>query len=358
MAELADAPDLGSGSGHGLRVRFPPLAPGDGRMDDTILVTGAAGFIGSHTCERLVADGRRVVGVDNFCDFYPRDFKRRNLERLMTLDRFEFVEADIRDTRAMDLVFSRSRPRAVLHFAALVGVRPSLDAAPAYCAVNVEGTANVLDASRRHGVSRFVFASSSSVYGDNAKVPFHEDDPVDHPVSPYAATKRAGELLCRTCSHLYGLSVVCLRFFTVFGPRQRPDLAIAKFLRLTFRGEEIPVFGDGETSRDYTYIDDIVDGVVVALRRDDPFRIYNLGGNRPVRLLDLVAVIERVTGRTARIRRMPRQPGDVARTYADIERARKELGFAPKVGLEEGIARQWAWFLSAADGAGEGGSGR
>lgn len=322
-------------------------------MNDTILVTGAAGFIGSHACERLVGEGRRVVGVDNLCDFYPPAIKRRNLDHLRTLDRFEFVGADIRDARAMDAVFSRSMPRAVLHLAALVGVRPSLEAAPAYCSVNVEGTAVVLDAARRHGVERFLFASSSSVYGDNARVPFAEDDPVDSPVSPYAATKRAGELLCRTIAHLHGLSVACLRFFTVFGPRQRPDLAIAKFMRLMSRGEEIPVFGDGDTSRDYTYIDDIVDGLFAALGRDDPFRIYNLGGNRPIRLADLVATIERVTGLTARIRRLPAQPGDVTRTVADIGRAQRELGFAPRVGLEEGISRQWAWF-QATNGAGAG----
>lgn len=318
-------------------------------MKETILVTGAAGFIGSRLCERLVNDGQRVVGLDDFCDSYEPLIKRQNIEPLTKHAGFKIVEADIRDFAVVSEVLASYQIGVVIHLAALVGVRRSLDAVPAYCSVNVEGTAALLDAARIYGVRRFVFASSSSVYGNNARVPFSEDDPVDGPVSPYAATKRAGELLCYTFAHLYGLSVACLRLFTVFGPRQRPDLAIAKFMRLMARGEEIPIFGDGDTSRDYTYIDDIVDGIIASLSRNEPFRVYNLGGSRPVRLLDLVAAIEGVTGLKARIRRLPTQPGDVVCTFADIRRARLELGFEPKVSLEQGLAKQWAWFQAARD---------
>jgi len=308
-----------------------------------VLVTGAAGFIGSHLTERLLALGVRVVGVDNFCDFYDPAIKRRNLATALASGGFELVEADIRDAAAMDATVARTRPGAIVHIAAMAGVRPSIQRPRLYSEVNLDGTVSLLDAAARHGVERFVFASSSSVYGNNPKVPFAEDDPVDHPISPYAATKRAGELLCHSWHHLYRLPVACLRFFTVFGPRQRPDLAISKFLRMVRDGEDLPVFGDGSTSRDYTYVDDIVDGVLAAMQRIEGFRIYNLGGSSPHSLTELIDTVGRVTGIAPRLKRLPMQAGDVERTFADVRRAADELGYAPKVSLEEGIARQWAW---------------
>jgi UDP-glucuronate 4-epimerase len=234
------------------------------------------------------------------------------------------------------------RPAAVVHLAALAGVRPSIADPASYVSVNVDGTTAVLAAAVRHGVGRLVFASSSSVYGNNAKVPFHEDDPVDAPVSPYAATKRAGELLCHSFWHLHGLPIACVRLFTVFGPRQRPDLAIQKFLERVAAGRGIEVFGDGSTQRDYTYVDDIVDGIVAALDRVDRFRIWNLGGSHPRALSELVDVVGRVTGLPVNVLRLPDQPGDVERTFADVTRAAAELDFRARIGLEEGVARQWA----------------
>jgi UDP-glucuronate 4-epimerase len=318
--------------------------------DHPVLITGAAGFIGSSLTDRLLAAGHSVVGVDNFCDFYDPAAKHGNLEAAMAHPRFALVEADIRDRAAILETFARYRPAAVVHLAAMAGVRPSIEQPAYYTAVNIDGTVNLLDAAVTHGVERFLFASSSSVYGNNPKTPFAETDPVDHPISPYAATKKAGELLCHTYHHLYHLPISCLRFFTVFGPRQRPDLAISKFLRLVAAGKPIPVFGDGSTSRDYTYIDDILAGVTAALDQcgssTSPvaYRIYNLGGSHPVSLSDLIAIIERVTGRKAQIDRQPAQPGDVDRTWADLTRSQAELGYHPATTLADGIAQQWAWW--------------
>lgn len=310
-------------------------------MAQTALITGAAGFIGSHVSERLASLGWRVVGLDNYCDFYDPAIKRARAERLARDHGVEIIEGDIRDRDAVDRAFGAGAPDAVIHIAAMAGVRPSIENPKLYTEVNVDGTVNMLDASVGAGVKRFLFASSSSVYGNNEKVPFAEDDPVDEPISPYAATKRAGELSCHTYWHLHGLPIACLRFFTVFGPGQRPDLAIAKFMRLIDAGEPIPVFGDGSTSRDYTYIDDIVDGVLAALERCDRYRIYNLGGSSPVTLSELIEAVAGVVGRPARIDRRPMQPGDVDRTYADLSRARAELGYGPGVSLAEGLRRQW-----------------
>lgn len=315
----------------------------------TILVTGAAGFIGSHLTDQLLARGQRVVGVDNFCDFYPRPLKERNLRDARQHSQFTLVEADIRDRDAMLRLFAEHRPRAVVHLAAMAGVRPSIEQPAYYTAVNLDGTVNLLDAAVANGCERFLFASSSSVYGNNEKVPFAEDDRVDYPISPYAATKKAGELLCHTYHHVHQLPIGCLRFFTVFGPRQRPDLAISKFLHLIRDGRPIPMFGDGSTSRDYTYVDDIVSGICAALDRVGQTRgyhIWNLGGSHPVSLAEMIATIERVTGKRAMIDRQPMQVGDVERTWADLTRSRAELGYEPTTSLEEGIARQWAWMQS------------
>lgn len=317
--------------------------------DRPVLITGCAGFIGSHLTDRLLAAGRRVVGVDNFCDFYDEAIKRRHLAGAMAHPAFELVEADIRDRDAILQTFARVQPSAVIHLAAMAGVRPSIERPAYYTAVNVDGTVNLLDATVAAGCEKFLFTSSSSVYGNNPKTPFSEDDPVDHPISPYAATKKAGELLCHSYHHLHGLPVFCLRLFTVFGPRQRPDLAISKFLRLARDGKPLPMFGDGSTSRDYTYVDDIVAGYMAALQRCGsaahglpPYRVYNLGGNHPISLRELIDVIGQVTGKPIVIDRKPMQAGDVGRTWADLTRSHGELGYAPQVSVATGVARQWA----------------
>jgi UDP-glucuronate 4-epimerase len=312
----------------------------------TILVTGAAGFIGSHAAEALLGRGYRVVGVDNFCDFYDRSWKEMNLNSIAggRGRALEVEEIDITDGRRIHALVGQVRPVAILHLAAMAGVRPSIEQPAYYARVNVEGTTHLLQAAVEHGVRKFLFASSSSVYGNLGRVPFREDDPVAEPISPYAATKRSGELLCYTYWHLYRLPVFCLRFFTVFGPRQRPDLAIHKFTRLISRGQPVPVFGDGSSSRDYTYVDDIVAGTLAALERCDRYRIYNLGGSEPVTLNGLIAEIEKALGQKAIIDRRPTQLGDVERTYASLTRSQDELGFQPKVSLADGLRRFADWF--------------
>jgi len=312
----------------------------------TTLITGAAGFIGSHLGDHLLTRGHRVVGLDNFCDFYDPALKHRNIEPAIANDRFQLVEADIRDADAVRQVFDTHKPTTVIHLAAMAGVRPSIENPSYYTQVNLDGTVNLLDAAVECGCKRFLFASSSSVYGNNPKAPFSEDDPVDHPISPYAATKKAGELICHTYWHLHRLPIHCLRFFTVYGPRQRPDLAIGKFLRLIADDQPIPMFGDGSTSRDYTHVDDIVQGIVAAMNHCDPshgFDIYNLGGNHPVSLKQMIATIEAVTGRNARIQPQPLQPGDVTRTWADLTHSQADLGYQPTTALADGIAKQWQW---------------
>lgn len=307
-----------------------------------VLVTGAGGFIGSHLCEALLRRGDEVVGLDNFDTFYDPAVKRRNLT-VPSADRgFSLLEGDIRD---LDTVRSALQGcQAVVHLAARAGVRPSIEQPLLYQDVNINGTMVILEACRIAEVAKVIFASSSSVYGNNEKVPFSENDTVDYPISPYAATKKAGELLCHTYHHLYDMSISCLRFFTVFGPRQRPDLAIHKFVRLIESGQSIPVFGDGSMRRDFTYIDDIVDGVCRALDRCSAYHIYNLGNSNPVRLSDLIAHIEDAMGCKADLDRRPLQPGDVQRTYADPQRSREELGFDPQTDIATGLRQFVAWF--------------
>ncbi|MEK6677139.1 MAG: NAD-dependent epimerase/dehydratase family protein [Planctomycetota bacterium] len=307
------------------------------------IVTGGAGFIGSHLCERLLGDGHDVIALDNFDDFYDPQVKRRNLRSVATHPKFRLLEGDIRDAEFVTR-FIDDRIHAVIHLAARAGVRPSIEQPLLYQDVNVNGTLVLLEACRRHPHCKFIFGSSSSVYGNNVKVPFSESDRVDDPISPYAATKRAGELLCYTYHHLYGIPMTCLRFFTVFGPRQRPDLAIHKFTRLIESGKPIPMYGDGSMKRDFTYVDDIVDGVCAALKTCDAYRIYNLGNSHPLALRDLINVLQNSLGKPAKIEQLPPQPGDVERTFADIALARKDLGFEPRVNLEKGIARFVQWF--------------
>jgi len=309
------------------------------------VITGVAGFIGSHLAERLLGQGWDVVGVDNFDPFYDPAVKRRNLAACLASARFRLIEADVRDGQAMDRVMAE-RPDAIVHLAAKAGVRPSIAEPRVYADVNVNGTVTCLEAAHRGDVTRFVFASSSSVYGNNRKVPFSEDDNVDFPISPYAATKKAGELICHTYHHSHGLDVTCLRFFTVYGPRQRPDLAIHKFTRLIERGCPLPIYGDGTMMRDFTYIDDIVDGVVAAIERCKGYHIYNLGESRPISVNDLVAELEQALGKGARRELHPRQPGDVDRTFADVTRAVKELGYQPKTTIQEGLRRFVEWVRS------------
>jgi UDP-glucuronate 4-epimerase len=313
-----------------------------------VIVTGAAGFIGSHLVERLLSRGARVVGVDNFDPFYDPAIKRRNLAAALASDRFRLVEADIRDAELAGAVRAGGGEGAdaVVHLAAQAGVRPSIAQPLLYTQVNVDGTVAMLELARALGVRRFVFGSSSSVYGNNPRVPFAESDPVDGPISPYAATKRAAELLCHAYSHLHGLSVACLRFFTVYGPRQRPDLAIHAFARRMLRGEPITLFGDGSSERDYTYVDDIVDGIegALAFTAGEPrFEIFNLGESQTTTLLRLVELLSAALGVRPAIEWKPPQPGDVERTYADVSRARRMLGYAPRVPVEAGIPRFVHW---------------
>lgn len=310
-----------------------------------VLITGAAGFIGSHVAEAMVRMGRRVVGVDNFDPFYDRGAKERNLATLRASAAFEFVEADITHPESMAELFRRVRPAGVVHLAAKAGVRPSIADPVGYAHANITGTAVIQQAAHAARCSRLVVASSSSVYGNSPTAPFSEVQDVNEPISPYAATKRATELVGFTHWKLTGMPTAQLRFFTVFGPRQRPDLAIAKFLGAVSRGEPVTLFGDGSMSRDYTYIDDIVAGVLAAYERIPAhgYRVWNLGGDHPVALGDMLATIERVVGRKAVIRREPMQPGDVLRTWADLTRSRGELGYVPRTAFEQGVARQWEW---------------
>lgn len=307
-----------------------------------VLVTGAAGFIGSHLCERLLAQGWVVAAVDNFDDFYDPQVKRRNIDTCVHNNSFKLIEADIRDTAAMDEAIGDDT-EVIVHLAARAGVRPSIALPLLYADVNVNGTTVLLEAAKKHKVGKFIFGSSSSVYGNNEKIPFSEDDNVDFPISPYAATKKAGELICHTYNHLYGMCVTCLRYFTVYGPRQRPDLAIHKFAKLIEQGKPIPIYGDGTMMRDFTYIDDIIDGTVSAIQKCAGFEIYNLGESKPITVNDLVTEIEKALGRQAVKEYLPVQPGDVARTYADITKAASELGYNPATTIETGLAEFVAW---------------
>ncbi len=305
-----------------------------------ILVTGGAGFIGSHLCERLLARKDEVTVVDNFNDFYDPAIKRANASRLSAA---RIVEADIRDAAAMAEVFEAGFD-AVVHLAAMAGVRPSLRDPLHYEDVNVRGTLILLEEIKRREGLRFVFASSSSVYGANESVPFTEEDDIHHPVSPYAATKRAGELHCYTYHHLYGIPTTCLRFFTVYGPRQRPEMAIHKFVANLLAGKPIPFYGDGSTRRDYTYIDDIVDGVVRAIDRCQGYEIYNLGESQTTSLAELVGLVGEECGVEPVLDRQPMQPGDVLVTYADVSKAERELGYRPTTPVREGLKRFVAWY--------------
>ena len=311
-----------------------------------ILVTGGAGFIGSHLVERLLSLGHDIAILDDFNDFYDPQIKRQNIAAVAK--DVEIHHLDLRDSGAVRNLFHREKFEAIAHLAARAGVRPSIQNPKLYYDTNVDGTLHLLDAARVTGVERFIFASSSSVYGNSKTVPFSEDRQLIQTLSPYGATKIAGEFLCSTYSHLYGMRVVALRYFTVYGPRQRPDLAIHQFTRRIHAGKPIDQFGDGTTRRDYTYIDDIIQGTIAALKYDGPmFDIFNLGENETIQLRDLIAGIENALGEKAKINRLPEQPGDMPVTYADISKARKLLGYNPSTRLSDGLPRFIEWFLQS-----------
>jgi UDP-glucuronate 4-epimerase len=314
------------------------------------LVTGGAGFIGSHVSERLLKSGHGVWVLDDLNPFYELALKQENLDLLSRVggERFHFVRGDIVERKMVGDLFSNVCFDQVIHLAARAGVRPSLEEPALYQRVNVEGTVNILEAARINNVRKLIIASSSSVYGVNSKIPFSEDDPIFHPISPYAASKLACEALGHTYHHVYGLDVAMLRFFTVYGARQRPDLAIHKFARLMRAGKPIPVFGDGSTARDYTYIDDIVDGVVACTDRQFGFDVFNLGESNTVTLRRLVELLEQSLGMKAAIDRRPLQPGDVPITFANVEKARRKLGYNPRTPIELGLSKFAEWFLGRA----------
>jgi len=327
-----------------------------------ILVTGGAGFIGSHLVERLLRAGVRVTCVDAFDDFYDPAIKRANIAVAATDPGFRLVHADIRDSAHLERAIEGTGVDAIVHLAARAGVRPSIESPVLYAQSNVEGTAALLDLAQRIGIRKFVFGSSSSVYGNNAKVPFAEGDAVDSPISPYAAAKRGAELYCRTFAHLYGMSILSLRFFTVYGPRQRPDLAIHKFAKLIAAGQQVPVFGDGTMRRDFTYVDDTVSGILAGLEwvgANSGFEVVNLGAGGSVSVVEMVEGLAAAMGHPASIDWRQKQPGDVERTFADTQKARQLLGYTPTVPFNVGILRFAEWFLRSTallTGAGELGS--
>lgn len=309
-----------------------------------LLVTGGAGFIGSHLCDELVKEGNQVVCVDNFNTYYDPKIKRRNISGLLDSDRFVLAETDICDFDSLGQLYKTHQFEGVVHLAARAGVRPSIEDPRLYQRVNVEGTYNLLELAKQYHVPKFILASTSSIYGNNKKVPFSEEDNVDYPISPYAATKKACELIAYTYHTLHQLNVTSLRFFTVYGPRQRPDMAIHKFTHLIAQGKPIPFFGDGSSRRDYTYISDIIQGVCKAIDRCDGYHLYNLGESQTITLKSLVELIEKSLGKKAILQRLGNQPGDVEQTYADISRARNELDYRPGVSIEDGVPRFIEWY--------------
>ncbi|MFP3953219.1 MAG: GDP-mannose 4,6-dehydratase [Candidatus Acetothermia bacterium] len=346
---------------------------GSSREDATprVLVTGGAGFIGSHLCKRLLEEGLKVIALDNFNDFYDPTIKKRNISGLTEDPNFTLIPGDILDVDLLEAIFSNDpgnvaelslevkgieptdeniartqdlRPSSIVHLAAMAGVRPSLVSPTEYVDVDIKGTVNLLEAARNYDVDKFVFGSSSSVYGVNEKVPFSEDDVTDLQISPYATAKKAAEGYCKTYNHLYGVPIAALRFFTVYGPRQRPEMAIHKFARLMDNGEKIPAYGDGTSERDYTYVDDIVDGIVASLDADYDFEVFNLGNSETIELNQLIELIGDEMGIEPEIDRQPQQPGDVPITYADISKSREMLGYSPEVLIEEGVARFVDWY--------------
>lgn len=315
---------------------------------DCYLVTGCAGFIGSYVTEALLAQGKAVVGIDNFCDFYNPQIKRQNIANALQNKHFVLKKTDIRNKEDLQQIFKEYRPKLVIHLAAMAGVRPSIEQPELYNEVNITGTLNILEAMKAFEVNKLVFASSSSVYGNNKKVPFAETDNVDKAISPYASTKKAAEVIAHTYHYLYGIDMMLLRFFTVYGERQRPDLAIHKFTKMISEGKPIPFYGDGTSRRDYTYIEDIVNGVLMSLNyvenHENVYEILNIGESRTISLKEMVETIEKALNKKAIIDQQPMQPGDVTQTYADITKAKQLIGYEPKTDFEEGIAHFVTWY--------------
>ena len=316
-----------------------------------ILITGGAGFIGSHLCEKLIDLNHKIICIDNFNNYYNPKIKENNLKNIIDNKNFTLYRLDILNKEKINEIFSSQKINIIIHLAARTGVRPSLSNALLYEAVNVQGTINLLEACKDYGIKKFIFASSSSVYGDNKKVPFSEDDNVDNPVSPYAATKKSGELICYTYHHLYDISILCFRLFTVYGPRQRPEMAIHKFTRHILEEKPIEVFGDGTSSRDYTYIDDIISGIISSLDKINGYEIINLGNSKPINLLKLINLIEKAISCKAVIKYADAQPGDVLTTYADIRKAKKMLKYQPEISIEEGIENFIKWYKKREEGS-------
>ncbi len=316
---------------------------------EVYFITGGAGFIGSNLTERLLNEGKKVVVLDNFCDFYDPLIKENNIKKYIENENYKLYHSDIRNTQEIMKIFNENKIDVVIHLAAMAGVRPSIENPVLYQEVNGIGTQNILEAVKKYSVKNLIMASSSSVYGNCKEVPFREDMVVDFAISPYAATKKANEVMAHVYHNLNNINIIMLRFFTVYGPRQRPDLAINKFTRLMLNDEEIPMYGDGSTSRDYTYVDDIVDGICRSCdyvsSHQNVYEILNIGSNNPISLKEMITVIGKVLGKTPRIKEMPMQAGDVDKTFADITKAKKLLGYEPKVSFEEGIKRFISWYL-------------
>ena len=312
----------------------------------TILVTGGAGFIGSLLIDNLLKKGDNIVCIDNLNEFYNPSIKKLNQVDHYKYDHYEFYEGDILDEGLIKSIFKKHDIEIVIHLAAMAGVRPSISNPSLYTEVNIIGTRIILDAMVESNVERLIFASSSSVYGNNKKIPFFEDDSVDCPISPYAATKKMGEILCHAYHHIYKLNISLLRFFTVYGPRQRPEMAIHQFVRNVLKGEPIIVFGNGSTARDYTYIDDIIDGIIQSIESDDRYMIYNLGNSEPIKLSNLISIIAETSGIKPIIEYQEIPKGDVLQTYADINRAKNNLKYNPKIGIQDGISKFVKWYIS------------
>ena len=309
-----------------------------------IVVTGGAGFIGSHLCEKLISLGSKIICIDDFDNFYNPAIKENNISEVTGSNHFKLYRSDITNPTQMEKIFSENSIDMVIHLAARAGVRPSIQNPLLYERVNILGTMNLLECCKKYNVTKFIFASSSSVYGGNKKLPFSEEDNVDHPISPYAATKKAGELICYTYYDLYKISIYCFRFFTVYGPRQRPEMAIHKFTRQILKGEDIEIYGDGSSSRDYTYIDDVISGILSSLEQIGGFEVINLGNSNTVKLIDLIRLIEITTGEKGNLKFTKSQPGDVFITYADIRKARKMLKYLPKTNIKEGLVKFVNWY--------------
>ncbi|MBI5391924.1 SDR family NAD(P)-dependent oxidoreductase [Candidatus Woesearchaeota archaeon] len=311
---------------------------------ETILVTGGAGFIGSHVCDKLLAKDKRVLCVDNLTMYYPPETKIKNIQHNLEHPNFKFLTLDIRKKDEIEQIFQNEKVDKIIHVAGRAGVRPSLEKPVWYKETNIDATVNLLELAREYKVKSFVFASSSSVYGNSTKVPFTEDDPCNKPISPYAATKKAAEILCYTYSKVYNIPIVCLRFFSVYGPRGRPDMAPLKFTKLIDAEKPIEMYGDGSSSRDWTYVEDIVDGILAASESGLKFEIVNLGNSYPIKLKSLIKTIEKYVGKKAKIKQYPAQAGDVEHTYANIGKAKELLGYQPKVLLDEGIKTLVDWY--------------